>query len=181
VNPFTIKVKDIEMVIQGLHGLDQSINYLIQMKVPRKYLGTEGNNLINNLATQATNKGIAVKLGDVVNLNIKMEGSFSNPSIKTDLKEAAGDAVKEMQQQAVDFAKQKIDSTKQTVKDSLNVVKNQVVQDVKDEIKNKIFGNKDSTKTNNLDSTKKKTEQTIKNTFNNLFKKKKAASDSTKK
>jgi hypothetical protein len=181
VKPFTVKVKDIEMQIGGTHGLDQSIDYIVQMKVPRKYLGTEGNNVLNNLVTQASSKGIPVKLGDVVNLNIKLGGTLTSPTIKTDLKEATGDAMKDMQQQAVDFAKAKVDTVKQTVKDTLTSVKNQVVKDLKEEAKNKLFGNKDSTKTNNLDSTKKKTEQTLKNTFNNLFKKKKPVSDTTNK
>ena len=173
VKPFTVKVKDIEMQIGGMHGFDQTIDYVVAMKVPRKYLGTQGNNLINNLATQASNKGIPVKLGDVVNLNVKMGGSLTNPSIKTDLKEVAGDAVADLKQQAADFAKEKVDTEKQKIKDSVAAVKNQVVNDVKEDIKNKIFGNKDSTKTSNVDSTKKKAEQTIKNTVEGLFKKKK--------
>ncbi|MEP7372525.1 MAG: AsmA-like C-terminal region-containing protein [Chitinophagaceae bacterium] len=173
VKPFTIKIKDIEMQIGGMHGFDQTIDYAISMKVPRKYLGTAGNNLINNLASQASSKGIPIKLGDVVNLNVKMGGSLTNPSIKTDLKEVAGDAVADLKQQAVDFAKEKVDVEKQKIKDSVAAVKNQVVNDVKEDIKNKIFGNKDSTKTSNVDSTKKKAEQTIKNTFDGLFKKKK--------
>ncbi|MFI5129811.1 MAG: AsmA-like C-terminal region-containing protein, partial [Chitinophagales bacterium] len=182
VKPFNVKVKDIEMQIGGMHGFDQSIDYIVQMKLPRKYLGSDGNNIVNNLAAQASSKGIPVKLGDFINLNIKLGGSLTNPSISTDLKEATGDAMKDMQQQAVDFAKAKADTVKQTVKDSVNVVKKQVMEDVKDEVKNKIFGNKDSTKTSNLDSTKKKTEQTMKNTLNSLFnKKKKPASDTTNK
>ena len=40
VKPFTVKVKDIEMQIGGMHGFDQSIDYVIAMKVPRKYLGS---------------------------------------------------------------------------------------------------------------------------------------------
>ncbi|MBS1655528.1 MAG: AsmA-like C-terminal region-containing protein, partial [Bacteroidetes bacterium] len=180
VKPFTVKVKDIEMQIGGMHGFDQSIDYIIQMKVPRKYLGTQGNSLLNNLATQAASKGVPVKLGDVVDLNIKMGGSITNPSVKTDLKETAGDAMKDLQQQAADFAQQKIDSTKQTMKDSLNKVKNQVVTDLKDQLQNNVFGKKDSTKTNNIDSTKKKAEQTIKNTLGNLLnKKKKTTADTT--
>jgi gas vesicle protein len=182
VKPFTVKVKDIEMQIGGMHGFDQSLDYVIQMKVPRKYLGAEGNNLINNLASQAAGKGIPVKLSDVVNLNIKVGGKITDPTIKTELKEVAGDAIKDMQQQAFDFAKAKVDTVKQTVKDTLASVKKQVVSDLKEEAKNKLFGNKDSVKTNNLDGTKKQTEQTIKNTLNNLFnKKKKPASDTTSK
>ena len=180
VKPFTIKIKDIEMLIGGMHGIDQSLNYIIQMKVPRKYLGTKGNDLINNLATEATNRGIPVNLGEVVELNIRMGGTITNPTIKTDLAQVAGDAVKELKQQAVDFVKQKIDSTKQTIKDSLNDLKKQVTDELKEELKNQIFGNKDSTKPNNIDSTKKNVEKTFKNTINKLLnKKKKTESDST--
>src|SRR5258706_6116383 len=174
VKPFDVKVQDIEMQIGGMHGLDQSIDYAVQMKIHRQYLGNRGNSLLNNLASQASSKGVAVKLGDVVDLSIKVGGSITNPSIKTDLKQVAGDAVKDMQQQAADFAKARADSVKHTVKDTLTTVKNQAVNDLKEGLKDKFPGNKDSTKTNNnLDSTKKKAEQTLKNTFNGLFNKKK--------
>jgi len=182
VKPFTVKLNDIEMQIGGLHGIDQSIDYAVQMKVPRKYLGTEGNNLVDNLALKASNKGVPVKLGEIVNLSIKLGGSMTNPTIKTELKEVAGDAMKEMQQQAVDFAKAKVDTVKQTVKDTLSSVKKQVVNDLKSELKDKLLGTKDSVKTNNIDSTKKRTEQTLKNTLKGLLnKKKKQPADSTKK
>jgi hypothetical protein len=143
------------------------------MKLPRKYLGTQGNDLINNLASQASKKGIPVTLGETVNLNVKMGGSLNNPSIKTDLKEVAGDAVADLKQQAVEFAQEKVETEKQKIKDSVTAVKNQVISDVKEDVKNKIFGNRDSTTVNKTDSTKKKAEQTIKNTFEGLFKKKK--------
>ena len=170
------------MQIGGMHGFDQSLDYAVQMKVPRKYLGNQGNNLVNSLASKATTKGIPVKLGDVVNLNIKMGGKMSDPTIKTELKEVAGDAMKDMQQQAVDFAKAKTDTVRQTIKDTLSSVKKQVVSDLKTEAMNKLLGNKDTVKSNTPEDTKKKTEQTLKNTLNGLLnKKKKASSDSTNK
>jgi hypothetical protein len=180
VKPFTVKIEDIEMQIGGTHGFDQSIDYIIGMKVPRKYIGAQGNNLLNDLVSKANIKGIPVKLGEMVDLNVKMSGSLTNPSIQINLKQVAGDAVKELKQQAVDFAKEKVETAKQAAKDSLNAVKQQVVKDLKDELKDKILGNKDSTKTNNLDSTKKKAGETLKKTFDNLFKKKKQPADSTK-
>ena len=175
VKPFPLKVKDIEMQIGGMHGFDQSLDYIIQMKVPRKYLGAEGNALLKNLVNQANNKGIPAKLDETVNLSVKMSGSVTNPLIKTELKEMAGDLASEMKQQAVDFAKQKVDSTKNTMKDSLMSVKKQVTADLKSELTNQLFAPKDSSATNNssLDSTKKKAETTIKNTLKGLLKKKK--------
>jgi hypothetical protein len=164
------------MHIAGTHGLDQSIDYIVEMKVPRKYIGTAGNNLINNLATQAGNKGIEVKPSETVNLTLRIGGSLTNPSIKTDLKEAAGDAVKEMQQQVTDFAKAKADTVKQTVKDTLKSIKTEAVNELKANLKSQLLGSKDST-TVSADSTKKKTTEKIKNTLNGLFNKKKKATD----
>ena len=182
VKPFTIKVKDIEMEIGGMHGFDQSLDYIVQMKVPRKYLGSEANALVNNLATQASSKGIPVKVSDIINLNVKMGGTLTNPSIKTDLKEATGNIAEQLKTQTEDFVKAKVDSAKQKTKDSLVAIKNQVTEAAKEEIAKQIFGKKDSTGSP-LDSSKKKTEETIKNTISDLFKKKKkpAVADSTKK
>ncbi|MBI1783155.1 MAG: hypothetical protein HYR66_17585 [Sphingobacteriales bacterium] len=179
VKPFTVKIKDIEMQIGGMHGFDQSIQYAVQMKVPRKYLGTQGNSLLNNLSAKAVSSGIPVTLGDMVDLNIKMDGTLANPLIKTDLKQVAGDAVKDMQQQAVAFAKAKADTIKQTIKDTLTAIKNQTVKDLKEEAVKQLLDTKDSSGGNNLDSSKKKATQTLKNTLNNLFKKKKSPADTS--
>jgi hypothetical protein len=180
IKPFNLKVKDIDLQVGGMHGFDQSLDYIIGLKVPRKYMGSAGNNLLNGLAAQASNRGIPVALGDVVDLNVKMGGTLSNPSIKTDLRQAAGDAGKQMQQQATAFIQAKVDSTKNVVRDSLNVVKKQVLDDAKDELIRGLTGNKDTTGKGNIQGTKDRATETIKSTFGNLFnKKKKPAADSS--
>jgi hypothetical protein len=161
VKPFTLKIDDIEMQIGGMHGFDQTMDYSIAMKVPRKYLGTQGNNLVNNLVTQATNKGIPVKLGEMVDLNVKMGGSLTNPSVKIDLEKVAGDAMDELKDQAKDFAQQKIDSVKTKVSDTLKVIKEKAKEEIKDKIKEQLFG-KDTAKAASADTAKKKPETTIK-------------------
>jgi hypothetical protein len=167
------------MQVGGMHGFDQSIDYIIGMKVPRKYLGTNGNTLVNNLAAQANSKGIPVTLSDMVDLNVKMGGSITNPTIKTDLKQTAGDVSKELKQQATAFVQQKTEETKQTLKDTATVIKNLVVTDVKKEIVKQLTGTKDSTDNSSLKDTKQKTVETLKNTLGGLLKKKKVA-DTTK-
>ena len=174
VKPFAFKVKDIEMLIGGTHGFDQSLDYVIQMKLPRKYLGAQGNELVNNLVTQASNKGMPISVGDVVNLNVTMRGSLNDPMIKTDLKESTGDAMAEVKQQAVDFAKTKVDDTKRAAKDSMNVIKQEVAANLKQAATKQLLGSNDSSGTKpSLDETKKKAESTIKNTVGSFFKKKK--------
>ena len=167
VKPFNLKVEDIEMQIGGMHGFDQSLDYIIEMKVPRKYLGNEGNNLVNGLITQATSKGIPVKLSEMVDLSVKMGGTVTNPSIKIDLQKVVGDAAEQLKEQA---------------KDSLNVVKEKAKEEVKEKLLEQIFG-KDTTKTNYpSDSSKKNSDPGIKDRIKNIFTKpKKPVTDTTKK
>ncbi|MGB3155252.1 MAG: AsmA-like C-terminal region-containing protein, partial [Chitinophagaceae bacterium] len=134
VKPFTVKIKDIEMEIAGFHGFDQSIDYAIKMKFPRTVMGTKGNNLVNDLVAKAKAKGVPVSVGETVNLNLKLTGSINNPSLSVDLKELAGDAMKEIEQQAKDFAQAKLDSAAKKTKDSLNAVKKQVEDKAKEKL-----------------------------------------------
>jgi hypothetical protein len=180
VKPFNIKVEDIEMQIGGMHGLDQSLDYIIGMKVPRKYLGNEGNNLVNGLITQATSKGIPVKLSEMVDLSVKMGGTVTNPSIKIDLQKVVGDAADELKEQAKDFAQQKIDSAKARAKDTLTVIKEKAKEEAKEKLLDKVFG-KDTVKTNPADTSKKKADP-LKDKLKSIFTKpKKPAADTTKK
>ena len=169
VKPFNLKYSGIDMEIGGTHGFDQSLDYIINMKVPRALMGTQGNALVNNLTTQISNKGIPIKVSDVVNLQVKLGGTIKNAIIKTDLKQTANSLAQDMKQQAADFVKAKVDSTKQAVttavKDTLKSVKNQVVNTAKDEVTKILTGNKDSTKG---DDPKKKLEDAGKNIWQKM-------------
>ena len=85
---------------------------------------------------------------DIVNLQVKLGGFMNNPTVKTDLKQTAGNLALDLKQQATDFAQAKIDSTKKavtaTVKDTIASVKKQLLQDAKSEITKKLLGEKDS-------------------------------------
>lgn len=180
VKPFTLKVKDIDMEIGGMHSLDQSLAYGLNLKVPRALMGDQGNQLVNNLVTQANKKGIPAKVSDIVNLNVKVGGTMLKPTFQTDLKQAGTDLAVEMKQQALDFAQQKVDSTKTAVKtavkDTLQSAKKQVVQAAGNEIKNKLFG-KDTTTATNMDTKTnlKETGKGLIEGFNPFKKKKKEA------
>jgi hypothetical protein len=175
VKPFKVKVKDIEMEIGGMHGFTQSMNYTILMKVPRALMGEKGNAYINNLAMQASNKGVPVKLSDVVNLTVTMTGNISNPTIKTDLKQTATSLAEDLKQQAAAFAKAKADSTKnavtKAVKDTATAIKNQAIDMAKKELINKLNNTKDSSSKDSKKNIGESAKGLIENL--NLFKKKK--------
>jgi len=149
VKPFNVKMNNIDMEIGGLNGFDKSIDYTVNMKVPRALLGSKANDVVNNLAGQAANKGVALKVSDVVNVQVKLGGFINDPSVKTDFKQSATSLANDLKDQALSMAQTKIDSTKKAVtsavRDTVKAVKKQILQDAKSEISKKIFGSKDST------------------------------------
>jgi uncharacterized protein involved in outer membrane biogenesis len=166
VKPFNLKIEDIEMIIGGRHGFDQSIEYFVEMKVPRKYMGSAGNNLINGLVSDANKKGIPLTLGEKVDLNIKVGGTLNSPSIKIDLAKMAGNVMEELKDQAKDYAKEKLDSAREKIKDTITAK-------IKDKVLDKIFG-KDTTKVKPpVDSPKKKDDPKVKDILKDIWNKKK--------
>jgi len=113
VNPFVLHAKDIEMDIYGTHGFDQSLDYAINLKVPRSQLGSKGKMFVKNVVTQAAEKGIPVKLKDDVSLNVKMIGTINSPDVKTDMDSVVDMAATDLKKEVNEFVNAKLDSAKQ--------------------------------------------------------------------
>ena len=190
VKPFTVKIKDIEMEIGGMHGFDQSMDYLVNMKVPRAKLGTEANQLINGLAAELTKKGLAVNPGETVNLKVNMGGTLTNPQLNYNLSQAGTSLASELESKVKDIAAEQkakadsaLDVAKQRAKDSLAAIKAEVLKDAQKELAKKLLGAKDSTAAGDSGktSTPKRAEEAAKGILNDLLrKKKKPATDTTK-
>jgi hypothetical protein len=174
VDPFHIKMQDIDMEVGGSHGFDQSLDYTMNMKLPRSLVGGQANGLVDNAIAKAGSKGVALKAGDKIDLPVKIGGTVTNPVLKADLKGALSSTAGNLASQAKDVVKAKVDSAKQQLKDTARAVGKQALADAGNQLKNQILGGgKDSSaKAGNLDDTKKKAAEAGKGLLNGLFKKK---------
>ncbi len=160
VDPFKFNQSGISFDAGGSHGFDQTLQYAVNLSAPRSVLGSQGNALINNLASQAKAKGIPVEIGETINLAVKIGGTINKPVIETNLREAAGNAIEDLKKKVEAEVKAKADSVKRVVTDSLNAVKakaeaeaRKAAEDAKqaakkaaeDELKRQLAGKKDST------------------------------------
>jgi len=170
VKPFMVKIKDIEMEIAGFHGLDQSLDYAIKMKLPRAVMGTKGNNLVNDLVAKANAKGIPVSAGETVSLHLKVTGTISSPSVSVNLDKMAGDAIKEVEEQAKDFVKAKLDSATKKTRDSLDAMKKQAEEKAKEKLANSGIDTTNLTIKNVKDTLKKRAADTLKKKLKNIIK-----------
>ena len=169
VQPFTLKYKDIPIEVSGSHSFTNTMNYNAVLQVPAKYLGGDVNRLIGQINDAEVNQ-----ISIPVTANIG--GTFSSPSISTDLTSGVSNLTKQL----VEIQKQKVIGKG---KDKIN-----------DLLGNVLGGNNNNTKTDStnvkIDSTKKDPKDAIKEGVGNVLgnilggKKKKSdkkAQDSTKK
>ncbi|WP_075340426.1 AsmA family protein [Tenacibaculum agarivorans] len=80
VKPFNVKYKDIDIEIAGGHSFEQLMDYKATFNVPAKYLGSEVSSLLAKLDPKEKNTKVPV--------TANFSGSFTNPSVKTDLTSA---------------------------------------------------------------------------------------------
>jgi hypothetical protein len=82
MKPMEIKYQDIKATVGGTHSFDQSMNYNIKMDVPAKYLGAEVGALLARLSPADASKI------ETIPLTALLSGSFSKPTVSTDMKGA---------------------------------------------------------------------------------------------
>jgi hypothetical protein len=120
VEPFEIKIGPIKTIIGGDQGIDQTMNYLVKMAIPRSEFGEGANEMVNNLASQAAAKGLNIQPGEMVNVDVKVGGTFTNPKIELSLKESMQNAMQEAKQQVKEQVNAVVEQKKEEVQQKVD-------------------------------------------------------------
>lgn len=116
VEPFKANLGSINMVIGGDQGIDQTLNYLVKMSVPRASFGAGANQVIEGLAAKATAKGLKIDPGEKVNVDVKVTGTFTDPKIGLDMKSSSENAIKAVKEQVKEKVREEVEKKKEEVK-----------------------------------------------------------------
>lgn len=120
-SPFDMKTGNIKATVSGSTGLDETIDYLIDAKIPRSEFGDGANDFINQYTGNILGTGINVKIPDVLDVPIKIGGTFKNPTINLsgignigkdifdDLLDQGKDKINEQIDKAIEEAKKQRD------------------------------------------------------------------------
>ncbi len=101
VQPFEIEQHGIKMIVSGSNGFDLSIDYTLQMEVPRELLGP-ANTLVNGLLSKAAEKGVNVNVNKTVGVKVRMTGLVNDPKVDVSLASMTDGAGDDLKQQALD-------------------------------------------------------------------------------
>ncbi len=94
IDPASYDVKGMDVILGGSHGLDNSIDYNLKMRVPRDLLaknpiGSAINSQVDKglsaLAPQAQKLGVDLQESEFINLQVDILGSVKQPKFKVNL------------------------------------------------------------------------------------------------
>ena len=181
VKPFDIQYEDITITVSGGHGFDKTLDYNAVFNVPAKYLGSEINQLIGKIDSDAA-KNI------IIPVTANIGGSYSNPTVKTDLTSGVSNLTKQLievqKQKLLNQGKDKVTDMlgdiiggNKTKTDSIKKGQNSVVNDVLKDIMGNKPKSKDTTTTKTDSIKTNPTTEAVKNVLGGLLSKKKKTKD----
>jgi len=112
VEPFKTKSGTTEFEIGGKQGIDQTMDYKMNLKIPSSELGSSANEIASNLSALAGANGLNVNMPKIININGKITGTVQDPKISLDLKQQGQDVVEDIKEQVKEVVKQEIDKAK---------------------------------------------------------------------
>jgi hypothetical protein len=129
IKPFDTKVGNSNLNVSGDQGIDQTLHYALKFKIPRSELGSSANNLIENLASQASAKGLDVKPGDNINLQVNILGTFSDPKLSMVAMENADAARAQVKEAVKAKVTQEVEKVKEDVIEEYNAEIEKIMKD----------------------------------------------------
>ncbi len=122
IEPFDFRQQDISGTMAGWTGLDQTIDYTMNLNIPRNKFGQAANSALDNLVSQANSKGAAIKLGETVSLGVLIGGTLTDPKISTNLKESGKDLVEDVKKQVEDEIRKQKEELTEKAKEEARII-----------------------------------------------------------
>lgn len=139
VEPFEVKMKDIDMQIAGSNGFDQSIDYQISLSVPSDKFGGAAT-LANNFLSKQSMPLLNLAVPQSITFYLDVSGMLSEPQVSI-AKVSVDESEKGVKEQLKENIQDQLDDVKEQAKEELDKVKEngqEKVKEVKDKAKDEV-------------------------------------------
>jgi uncharacterized protein involved in outer membrane biogenesis len=128
VDPFETNMGVGKMIIGGDQGIDQTLNYLVKLVMPRSELGG-ASQLLDGLTNNAVAKGLNIQAGENVNIDATVSGTVLKPEVKLNLAGSAKNAMQDMKAQMKETVTAKVTEVKQDAKQKAKAEADKIIKE----------------------------------------------------
>jgi hypothetical protein len=128
VQPFTVPIGGTTMTVSGSNGFDQTLDYTLQLRIPRSMIPDAASQALAGLASKAAAVGLNLATAPEIPLGIRLTGKVGDPTVGTTLGSTAGSAAQAAGQQLQQAAEQRATAAVDTAKQRLAAETQRLVQ-----------------------------------------------------
>ncbi len=107
VKPFETAMGKTKATISGWNSFDETMEYTMQLAIPRSEFGGAANNVLNNLISGVNKKGANFSAGDVIPVAVMISGTVRDPKVSVSLKNLSSNLLEDMKKQINETIQQK--------------------------------------------------------------------------
>jgi hypothetical protein len=133
LNPFDIDFEDSKITISGSHGIDHTLDYLLDMSIAKKDLGAGASRMLNSMSLMASAAGLQVAQSDHVEVKAYITGTFNEPQVKTDLSGNLGSAKSSVRQSVEKKITEELETVEQEVREEAGVQAEKIISEAEAE------------------------------------------------
>lgn len=89
VQPFDVAIGGVKLHVQGSNGIDRSLDYDLQLELPRDLLGSNAAPVLASLGADASRLGIDLSSAQQIALGVDLGGTINDPVVETRLSNVA--------------------------------------------------------------------------------------------
>jgi hypothetical protein len=136
VKPFTNKIHNSKAVIGGTLKTDQSLDFDVNLQIPRSEFSSGINKTYDDLIKQANSAGFNLKAVDNIEADIKITGKVSDPQVKLDTSKSIEKLKKEIKKQV----EAKLEKEKKKLEDKAKEEADKLLKEAEDKAKDFLKG-----------------------------------------
>ncbi len=133
VAPFDMNFDDSKITASGSHGIDLTMDYLLDMKIAKGDLGEGANELMNGINALASGAGFHLPESDFVKVKAKITGTFRDPKISTDLSGNLRSTSETVKTAAKERVIEEVEKVEEQVRDEAGERANKIISEAEDE------------------------------------------------
>jgi len=134
VDPFDMDFDNSKITASGSHGIDMTLDYLLDMQVAKSDLGQGANEVMNGIAALAAGAGFTIPESDYVKIKANITGTFRDPKVSTDLAgnlKSGQAAVKEAVKERVE---EEIEKVEEEVREEVSEKAEEIMKEAQEEV-----------------------------------------------
>lgn len=119
IDPFDTKIAKRKATISGSQGIDQTMDYIIAMEIPKSDFGGAANEVLNNLSSSAIAQGLDIAQSENINVNLNITGTVTDPKVGLSLGKGKGDTKQQIKEQVKEKVKTEVKKKVEEKKDDV--------------------------------------------------------------